>query len=400
MAAVGEIGAEASDASCPEFPGCGVVSVRPAGEELVKGVVGGEFFEGGEPGLLSELACAGFADDGAEARAAVGERDGEAMERADGVEEASDGVAVLEGFVGGVRFAPDEDAARSERRANGFERGHGVDHVMDAVEGADQIAVALREGLFGGCGEELDIAEVMTKGEGAGGVDALGVVVDAEEARVGEGAGHGDGGLAASAADVDDLGAQLQPFGETRHFGEPLGDEEVEIAGAEDLLDGARDVGADLGVGDAAAIAEAVSDPGDVVEGGHGEFEGAAGEQGGVLVREDGGLSGGHDVAPGGGVEIEVFGGDHGLEPFADIAFVEAGGGGEFGAGSGAGGFEGLEEAELVADVAEGHEEGAAVVIDDLVGKFFRFLHIHWGFTCFLGNRLDDERVHREKPSG
>jgi hypothetical protein len=49
----------------------------------------------------------------------------------------------------------------------------------------------------------------------------------------------------------------------------------------------------------------------------------------------------------------------------------------------------------LVADVAEGHEEGATVVIDDLVGKFFRFLHIHWGFTCFLGNRLDDERVHR-----
>src|SRR6266571_1020088 len=237
-------------------PGARSEQLRAQYEELVERVLDRQLLHVREAGLPGEGAHAALADDGPEPLAPVRERHGHAVQRAEALERLADGMTVLERVVGGVRLRPEEHAVVGETGPDRAQRALRIHHVMDAVERAHEPEPPVARQLVRGLGAPLDVEQPALGGRAAGTEDGARVVVDAEEARGGEGGGHRHRRQPVAAADVGHLDPRLEPLGKTGHGRQPLLHEEVDVAGAEEARDALWHLGPDLRVGNAAAVAE------------------------------------------------------------------------------------------------------------------------------------------------
>ena len=256
--------------------------------------------------------------------------------------------------------------------------GSGADriaHVVQAIEEGDQVVAGAGE-ILGACDLEPDAAEHASLARRlARRLDRLGVVVEADEGRVGERLGHEEGRGAVAAADIGHRRAPLELGDHAVERRQPLADQMRVVAGPEEPLGAAEQAGMMLVPADALAGAEGLGDLGLVVEHRGDDLVGAGQEGRPALIGEHGGLFGGHVEALGGGVVGDVAGGGLRGQPFAQIAFGETGALGQLlGVGGALG--ERFVDAEAVAENDQRRAHRGAHVADHAAEKLLKLCRI------------------------
>ena len=293
-----------------------------------------EHLDGAEPGGRGVLVESRRAQHGAGGRRPLfAAPDRQAVQHARRVEESLHrvGVAGRQG-VGGALVDDEHRALVAGQPPHRAERLHRMGHVVQRLEAAHQVVVAVGIGGVGG-GERHPVGDARRLGVGAGVAHRRLVAVVAVDDGVGERPGDGDRRPPAPAADVGDAGrAGLQAGDHVGHRRQPLRREEVgELRTVARLL-GPPDLLAVAGERDAGPLAVGVDERRDEARPGDGEGgqRGDAGQAVGVdeahLVldgqREHAGV--GVALAP-----VVVDGDDAGrrllLEPFAPVPGVDAG---------------------------------------------------------------------------
>ncbi|MFN8514131.1 MAG: hypothetical protein U0841_16405 [Chloroflexia bacterium] len=281
-------------------------------------------------------------------------------------------------IVGEVELLHEVGAVGLERAADLLERRARAGHVVDDVEGGDQV-VAARDAL--GCVADFvahAAGEASSPGVGVGRRDGRRVGVEADQGGIRVALGEEEQRLAVAAADIGHRSARPEGRVHLGHRGDPVLHEVVAEGGAGEALEAAHPVRAVGRLRHPAARLEGLGEQIEIgVVGlehreGAGEIEGAVGvgQDEGVLRRQAELL---RAVVVG---EIAVAG--HRAEPFARVALGDAGAGGERGAGGRAALDEVLPQAEAIGHGAERAHLGGGDVAQDLERERAGLLHVEY----------------------
>ena len=201
-------------------------------------------------------------------------------------------------------------------------RGERVAHVVQAVEGGDQVVAGAGEGRGRGDLEAHPVGDAGVAGPLARQLDRLVVVVRAGEPGVRVLLREQDRGRAEPAADVGDGGAGPQLVLHAVERRDPGRDQVGDVAGAEELLAAGEHVGVLLVPAQAAAGPEGLGDPRLGPQRAEREHERAGRVDAAVRVGQREGLLFGHRVAVGGRVVLDVAARGLAAQPFGDVARV------------------------------------------------------------------------------
>ncbi len=281
-----------------------------------------------EAGFGEHSASELLTEDGADPCAAVRERHGHAVQRADRVEKRRHRVLeVVFERVGTVGLLHEEHAPGSEGPLDVRQHGSRVDLVVDRVEHEHEVVAILDVEPSGIADLECDVREPRPGRLGPCAADRAIVEVVADERRLRERAPEHDQRVAGAAGDVRDPNARLEPLGQARHQWQIQVDEPAVEEDPADAIHDVGELGAVLGVRNAASLSEGAGDLVHVLaqvgaqRGHRGEVHSPVGEHSGVCGREGIGLRQ--------RVIREDARGHHCPEPFPHVTLGEAGTAGE-----------------------------------------------------------------------
>ena len=165
------------------------------------------------------------------------QRGGRAEQRRGRVEDAADRVEVVLDAVAGERLDDHPRAVGGERLAHVPGRADRIAHVVQAVEGRDEVVARRREAGGRRDLEAHAVGDARRRGALARPLDRRRVVVEADEGRARERLRHEDGRRAVPAADVGDAARRARSFASTpSSAGIHAGTRLRGVAGAEEAL--------------------------------------------------------------------------------------------------------------------------------------------------------------------
>jgi minimal PKS chain-length factor (CLF/KS beta) len=110
-----------------------------------------------------------------------------------------------------------DGAVVGEGGADGAQRRARIAHVLDAVEGTDEVVRRQRRELMSGRGEPVHVAQTSCRRHAARSLDEAGVRLDGEEARAGKRGGHRQRRITPAARHVGDVDAAGQSLVKPGH---------------------------------------------------------------------------------------------------------------------------------------------------------------------------------------
>jgi hypothetical protein len=217
------------------------------------------------------------------------------------------------------------------------------------------------------------------QGGGAGAADRRLVIVEADEAAVGEGLRHQDGRGAVAAADVRHLGAARELLGHAVQSRQPILHQEGRVAAAEEALDAAEQALVVLVPCHALAAAEGVGDLRLVQIGGCDHVERTGDVDRARFVGERHRLFGRHREPPAVRIVVDVAGSRLGGQPFAHITLCGLRALGELRGRRRTVHGQRLIESELVADQHEGAADRGGHVAHHLAHEGLQLVGVDGG---------------------
>src|SRR5262249_8327814 len=213
------------------------------------------------------------------------------MKRADVIEQSSHQIDIFFQTIRAVWLGPQINAIVAESASNSVQSPPGIDHIVNAVERADQIVLWLCRNAVGRLTDETySVGDASLHGIILRVRNRSCVVIDSCEFGIRKCLRHLYQGLPGSASDIGDIDSGIQPVNQTRYGWQSHTDQEINVAWPEKALDAADNVRSHVGILDSAAVLESLHDFWSVVSRRRNHLQSAADEIWAVFINKNFGL--------------------------------------------------------------------------------------------------------------